>query len=143
MSKTWEEKFPFLHIESGEQLTVQDHGSLTTTTEHNLIVPSAPGPDLVFNVAPDETRTVWKYPVPLEDRFTLKMPIGAQVLCVQIQREAVRLWALVHPGRSMEEREFYAFGTGHPINVSESSLRYVDTYQMLEGALVLHLFEVL
>ena len=39
--------------------------------------------------------TIFKYPIPIEDHFTLEMPRGAKILTVKIQRENPQLWAMV------------------------------------------------
>ena len=57
--------------------------------------------------------TIWKFPLPIADRFTLRMPEGAQVLCVQAQRNAPCLWALCDPSALTEDRAFLLAGTGY------------------------------
>lgn len=84
-------------------------------------------------------KRVFKYPIPVVDGFTIDMPKGAIVLCVQTQREKPCIWALVDPIAPKETRHFRLAGTGHAIN--EAIARYVGTFQIGEGALVFHLFE--
>lgn len=93
------------------------------------------------------TRTVWKYPIPVEDTFTLDLPTGAEVLTVANQGHPLtgadlHIWALVDPAASPEPRAFRLAGTGHPID-TDAPLRYVGTVIMLSGSFVVHLFEVL
>jgi hypothetical protein len=92
------------------------------------------------------TCRVYKYPVPLTDAFTIRMPARAQLLDVQVQgperlgyETRVMLWALVDPDGELEARQFRLAGTGHPI---AGRVDYVGTVQLAAGALVLHLFEV-
>lgn len=87
--------------------------------------------------------TVWKYAIPIDDRFTLDMPIGALILTVQAQQDKPQLWALVDPDAEIESRTFRLAGTGHPIKEESLRLLYLGTFQAHDGALVLHLFEVM
>ena len=92
---------------------------------------------------------VYKYWIPIEDQFTLALPLGAQVLDVQMQGDAAQLWALVDPAlmgptAPCEAREFILRGTGHDIDLpGPSALSHCGTFQMQGGALVFHVFEVL
>ena len=89
-------------------------------------------------------QTVYKYPVPVVDYFTLRMPPGARVLTVQVQREQPQIWALVDANVSFtENRNFRLTGTGHPIQEEEDSLVWVGTFQLAQGGLVFHVFEIL
>jgi len=88
-------------------------------------------------------RTIWKFPLAVADFQTVDMPIGAEVLAVQPQREQVCLWAKVDPSRDKERRGFWIIGTGHPIEDDrERNIgRHVGTFQLHGGALVFHVFE--
>lgn len=83
---------------------------------------------------------VWKYPIPLEDWPELPMPLGADVLCVQMQGDMPCLWARVDPDAAKTIRQFRWAGTGHQLTPDVG--RYVGSVQMMGGALVFHLFEV-
>jgi hypothetical protein len=82
--------------------------------------------------------TIYKYPAPIDDEFTVEMPRGAQVLSVAIQDGIPCMWALVNPKEPLESRRFHWRGTGHPANLMG---RFVGTVLMHGGALVFHLFE--
>lgn len=84
-------------------------------------------------------KSVYKYPIPAADIFTLEMPAGALLLDVQEQRGTPCLWALVDPEKKGEPRTFYHLGTGHPGPAVVGP--HVGTYQLAEGALVFHVFE--
>ena len=83
---------------------------------------------------------IFKYPIPVSDhgeRFSIKMPRGAQVLTVQLQNGVPCIWAFVDPDcEQMDERVFYVFGTGREIDVND--ITYVGTYQFY--GYVWHLF---
>lgn len=93
-------------------------------------------------------RTVWKYPVPVQDDFALTMPQGATILSVQAQgSHAVPgqggqpvLWALVDPDAPITQRQFRLAGTGHP--VPDDPGTYVGTFQLYGGGFIGHLWEV-
>jgi hypothetical protein len=83
-------------------------------------------------------RTVWKYAMP--DRFCIRMPVGAQPLTVQIQQGEPHIWALVDPGQPDAAIWFRIAGAGHPIE--DRVERYLGTFQLADGALIFHVFEI-
>lgn len=86
--------------------------------------------------------TVHKFPLAVQDMQDVAMPRGALILAVQTQRERLCLWALVDDAEARtESRRFRIAGTGHRI---ESALHhhYVGTFQLDDGNLVFHVFEV-
>jgi hypothetical protein len=66
------------------------------------------------------------------------MPIGARLLTVAVQHNEPQIWALVDPDGALVERRVLTAGTGHPI---EGRPPYVASYQLLDGALVFHVFD--
>lgn len=86
-------------------------------------------------------KTVWKFPIEPADHFTLEMPADAEILDIQVQHREVQLWALVNPKAKLERRVFRLAGTGHPIEEGDE-LRYVASFQLHNGDLVFHVFEV-
>jgi hypothetical protein len=88
------------------------------------------------------SRTIYKYDVPLTDEFELDMPVGAEVISVQVQRGTPRLWAMVNadPETPRESRRFRLLGTGRAIPAEFQLARFVGTFQMANGELVFHLF---
>ncbi len=85
--------------------------------------------------------TIWKYPVYMQDEFSIDMPPGAKILSVQIQGDSPQMWAMVEEesfGRT-QRRRFKVVGTGHPI--TEDGLAFIGTFQLRGGSLVFHLFE--
>lgn len=89
-------------------------------------------------------RTIYKYEVPVEDRFTLSMPFGADVLTVQVDQKTDKpcIWVTVETFNSNEERVFKFVGTGHPF-IEEAGQSYVGTIQLMNGGFVGHLFEII
>jgi len=92
-------------------------------------------------------QTIWKYPLETTDVQTVMMPKGAKPLTVAVQGSQVCLWALVDSEADPEARDFVIYGTGHPVrdvvkrDVGEVQT-YVGTYQLDNGSLVFHVFEI-
>lgn len=82
---------------------------------------------------------IWKYPLTVGRNVAFEMPLGAEVLTVQMQCGTPCMWAKVDPAKQTTTREFSIYGTGHemPVTVGE----YRGTFQLEGGALVFHLFE--
>lgn len=89
-------------------------------------------------------QTVFKYPVPLKDDFTVLLPKAAQVLTVQTQKNGAftdpYIWVLLDNSQEKVERKFRLVGTGE--SVEEYLNKYVGTFQLREGSEVYHLFEL-
>lgn len=89
------------------------------------------------------SQTIYKYEIPIEDEFDLLLPKGAKILSVGVQYEKPMIWALVPRETSltdMEHRSFKLRGTGHDADGCLES-KFVDTFQLMGGGLVFHLFE--
>jgi glutamine cyclotransferase len=86
-------------------------------------------------------RAVYKYPLSLGEVFALELPEGAEILNVLSQRGDAFLYALVDPDAPAEEVSFRLAATGDPISEA-NELKYVDTFQLRDGGLVYHLFEI-
>lgn len=72
------------------------------------------------------------------------MPENAKVLTVQTQNGYPRLWALVEEKNPIEQRIFLTVGTGHelPELPEGKDGRYIATFQLENGELVFHVFEI-
>lgn len=86
-------------------------------------------------------RTIYKYPLRVEDEVTLRLPEPAQVLSVQVQHGQPCVWAIVDPtpGAPLVERRFRVIGTGHYLEWPTGT--FLATIQMHGGALVFHVFD--
>lgn len=88
-------------------------------------------------------KRIFKYVFSITDDIVISMPKGAQILDVQMQHGNPCIWALVTQANPIVERVFRLAGTGHPIESSDvDKYTYIGTFQMRDGALVFHLFEV-
>ena len=86
---------------------------------------------------------VYKYHLEIDDEVRLQMPEGAKILTVQTQNGKPCIWAAVNPLCShTEERRFRIAGTGHNVDDALAE-NYVGTFQMYDGRLVFHVFEIL
>ena len=90
----------------------------------------------------DMTQRILKYTLTTTSDNTIEMPIGAKILSVQAQKGEICIWALEEDARATDlvSRRFRVFGTGHTI-AGGNALTYLGTVQLLEGRLVLHVFE--
>lgn len=89
-------------------------------------------------------RTICKFEISFFDKFTILMPKGAEILCVQIDKKTSNpcLWAIVDTGQINEERVFELFGTGNFLHEDMGIERkYLGTFQDKKGEFVGHLFE--
>lgn len=91
-------------------------------------------------------QTIYKYELPIQDRVTVDLPVGAKILNVETQifgiEEKVFLWALVNPEATLlESAKFHLYGTGHPITQDGKKLNYVGTVHMKTASLVWHVFQ--
>lgn len=83
-------------------------------------------------------KTVWKFPLPWDDNFSMALPDGAEILTFQVQYGEPTIWALVDPSATMVKRHFSVVGTGHEKeNITKEG--YIGTVQ--SGKYVWHLFE--
>jgi hypothetical protein len=83
---------------------------------------------------------IWKYKIPIEDDFIIKMPRNAHVLCVQTKHDLPYIWVKTSGDvTDLFERSFIIVGTGRYFNAE--GLIYIGTFQQYNGGLVWHLFE--
>jgi hypothetical protein len=87
-------------------------------------------------------KVIWKFDILMEDRISIGLPKGAEILTVQTQKGIPFLWALVDPEQTPELRYFRIYGTGRQTQDFENlKLTYISTFQIMDGTLVFHLFE--
>lgn len=86
-------------------------------------------------------RTIWKYPLQSTDVQSIGLPEGAKILTVQVQQDEVCMWACVNPNKQLEPRTIHIYGTGYDVQNSEQ-LKYISTFQLHNGNLVFHAFEL-
>jgi len=87
-------------------------------------------------------KTIWKFPLSSDDETSVKMPKGAKILDVQVQRGIAVLWALVDTTAPSTRRRLMVKGTGNDCGDVPYHGEHVGTYQLLGGALVFHVFDL-
>jgi hypothetical protein len=87
-------------------------------------------------------KTIFKYKLAGLVSQTIEMPVGAEILDIQVQNGIPCIWALCDPYYSLEKRVFELFGTGGEIPY-RANRKYIGTYQLNNGNLVFHCFELL
>lgn len=81
-------------------------------------------------------KTIWKFPLAADG--LVRMPIGAEILSVQVQDGQPVIWALVDSDAETETRMFRVVATGQHFAPRPED-RYVGTMQL--GQLVFHIFD--
>lgn len=83
---------------------------------------------------------VWKFNLSVQSELKVSMPVGAQIISVQLQNDTPVMWAIVDTQAEKETKIFRVYGTGH--NMPSMGLFYIGTWQEKSG-FVWHLFEQL
>ena len=84
-------------------------------------------------------KTIFKYPLAVQDEQEIMLPAGARVLCVQVQRGVPCLWAVVDPEIGKLSHTIHIRGTGHPVEGIEN-FEYMGTFQLSGGDFIFHVF---
>ena len=87
-------------------------------------------------------KVIYKYNLNLHE-FTIDLPINAQILTVQTQYNEPQLWALIDPEAAVISRKFLCLGTGTKTERLNCDHKYIGTFQLYGGDIVIHLFELL
>lgn len=82
---------------------------------------------------------IFKYKLQTTDEQEIEMPLGADVLTVQVLNDEPYVYAKVNTNYTSIKYRFRIFGTGHQIE-DEFSGKYIGTYQIFNGSGVFHLF---
>jgi hypothetical protein len=85
-------------------------------------------------------KTIWKFPLDLSHRQDIRLPMGAQILTLQLQGLQPCIWALVDPEAVLERRHIFVFETGKQVP-DHDGLQYMGTLQLFHGLRVFHVFE--
>jgi hypothetical protein len=86
-------------------------------------------------------KKIYKYSLALTDTQFVELPLGAEILTVQMQGDRLCLWAMVNtlPEAIKKNRRIEIIGTGNPVPTGD--LKYISTFQMMDGGLIFHVFE--
>lgn len=90
-------------------------------------------------------KTIWKYPITLEQFQDIEIPAGAEILSLHKQgsrqEDEIYIWCLVETDNPLETRHFMFVATGNAITCEECN--YIGTLWLMSGSYVLHLLELL
>jgi hypothetical protein len=86
-------------------------------------------------------KKIFKYPLEITDTQFIELPLGAEILTVQVQGDQLCLWAMVNtsPDAITKNRRIEIVGTGYPVPAGD--LKYISTIQIMDGSLIFHIFE--
>lgn len=89
-------------------------------------------------------KAIYKYSLPVQEKFTIDLPAGAQIIRVEDVTGLFFLWAIVetdeqHP---KETRFIECYKTGQPIDTPIEHLRYLGCCKLfIMQELCLYMFE--
>ena len=86
--------------------------------------------------------TIFKYPVPVMDTFTIRMPEDAKIISVHTQKDNPCIWALVEDENDLVDHVFSLGGTGHDMSdlAEYENTDFVGSFFVHGENLVFHLF---
>ena len=87
-------------------------------------------------------KIISKYTLNVQTTQTLVIPQGSVVLSVQAVDNILYLWVLCNPRLHTEERTFYIYEPNQTIH-NDFMGRFINTVQINNGDLVLHVFDKL
>ena len=85
-------------------------------------------------------KTIWKFPLDIDDSQEIEMPSDYQILAAQVQAGSPQLWVLVDPDTPPSKVTIEIVGTGH--RILDKKRKYIGSFQLLAGALVYHCFQL-
>ena len=80
---------------------------------------------------------IYKYELDRAHRQSLKLPIDAEILSVQMQAGNICAWVKLDPNKPTASREIMLVGTGHSFD--DRPMRHISTIQ--DNGFVWHFFE--
>ena len=83
-------------------------------------------------------KSIWKYELVNTDVQSVDMPLGAEILTVQMQNGKPHIWCLVNEKEEKAFRKIRIICTGESIK-SHFTGKYIGSYQ--DGVYVFHLFD--
>lgn len=88
-------------------------------------------------------KAIFKYPIPVLEKFSVSLPADAQVIRVDDVDGHFFLWAIVDTEADLVERHFECYKTGQPIETPLHRLFYLGLCKLfIMQELGLYVFEV-
>ncbi len=81
-------------------------------------------------------KTIWKFQLKLDGYQEVEMPADAEIIAIQIQDNAICVWAIVNPSAPVKVFKFEIFGTGRAM--ADLPRKYVGT--VYPDGYVFHVF---
>lgn len=83
---------------------------------------------------------IWKATLEMKDSQNIVVPLGADILTVQLQKGQPTVWFICDDTTPMKSfKTINIYGTGQPLPNEPG--RYIATFQLQDGDLVFHAFE--
>ena len=84
---------------------------------------------------------IYKYIIQITDVQTIEVPIEHKLLDIQFQQDNLCAWVLVLPSEKTVDFKLRIIGTGNKTDIEFlEEYKYLKTVQMLNGAMVWHIF---
>lgn len=88
------------------------------------------------------TRKIFKYPLDVTYEQAITLPVGYELLHVDVQREKPMLWALVNEDAKQHQRVIIkCYGTGQELADDLDYLRHIGSILQYNDTAVWHFFE--
>lgn len=88
------------------------------------------------------SKTIFKFPLVIQDNQTIEMPAGSKALCIDLQDGDPKLWVLCDDEMPKIKYSILCVGTGHEITKPVG--QYLGTIQIFRAVpLVFHFFSSL
>ncbi|REC56978.1 hypothetical protein DRF62_02130 [Chryseobacterium piscium] len=84
--------------------------------------------------------TIYKYELQTIEQQTISMPVGSEILKLDLQFGIPCIWVKVDTNSELGDRNFFTVGTGNYLH--DGDLDFIGTYQLLDGNFVYHVFEI-
>ena len=87
-------------------------------------------------------KKIFKYSLPVQEKFMLELPSGAEIIRVDDVDGKFWLWAIVDPEAANEPRRFECYKTGQPMETQRDHLKYIGFCKLfIMQELCLYIFE--
>lgn len=89
-------------------------------------------------------RAIYKYSLPVQEKYVIELPVGAQIIRVEDVDGLFFLWAIVdtEPEALKEPRRLEFYKTGQPIETPLEHLKYLGACKLfIMQELCLYVFE--
>jgi len=89
----------------------------------------------------EKVYSIWKFTLENETAQKIKMPKGAKILSVEIQRNEIVVYAMVNTSiAEKEQRKFKIIGTGDSMDASINNYTFLGSVLVQNGDYVFHVF---